>query len=173
MTQRTVDVDTTKNASASDKITPAEESRAEKKARRAEVYDRGMVGARLHVDLPAGKYGEWVPNDTVEIHRKRSLGFEIDNEYAKRRALHDKGDGASYVGDCVFMVCDKEDKEILDELRKERYDRIHVPKSGKQKEEKDFLQQAPGNTVPAAMGSVAKVRPQQISDALKAASNQS
>lgn len=170
MTQRTVEVDTTKSTST--QITPEEESREQKKARRAQVYDRGMAGARLQVELPDGVYGEWVPKDSVEVHRKQLLGFKVDTEYAKRRALHDVGDSASYVGDCVFMVCSREDKEILDEVRKERYDRIHVPKGGKQKEEKDFLNQAAGATVPTSMGSVAKVRPQEISAALAAASNQ-
>lgn len=172
MTQRTVEVDNTKGGSAGGQITP-EETRVQKKARLAEVYDRGVAGARLHVELPPDTYGEWVPNVGEEIHRKELLGFEIDSIYAPARALHNKGDGKSLVGDVVFMTCSMEQKEILDEVRRERYEKIHAPKGGKQKEEKDFISLAPSETKPQSTGNVARVRPQQITDALKAASNQS
>lgn len=169
MSQRLVDVTNVKADSASGKITPEEESRAEKKARRAKVYDRGVIGDRLYVELPEGLYGEWVKNDVVEIHRKEGLGFKIDTEYAKRRALHDKGDGASYVGDVVFMVCSKEDKEIIDEIRRERYEATHNPKSGKQKEERDFLGTAPEG--PAVGSKINKTGVKDITNALMAAAN--
>lgn len=170
MTQRTVDVTNVAGDSASDKITPAEESRAEKKARRAKVYDRGVIGDRLHVELPPHLYGEWVPNKLTEIHRKEGLGFQIDTEFAHKRALHDKGDGASYVGDVVFMTCSREDKEIIDEIRRERYDATHNPKSGRQKEERDFLNTAPEG--PAVASRVNKTTPKDITNALMAATKQ-
>lgn len=172
MSQNPVGASNIRGDSASDKVT-VEETRAQKKARYAEVYDRGVAGARLHVELPPDVYGEWVPDFGEEIHRKELLGFEIDRIYAPARALHNKGDGKSIVGDVVFMTCSREQKEILDEVRRERYDRIHSPKGGKQKEEKDFLALAPGDTVPVASSNAARVRPREITDALKAASNQS
>lgn len=173
MSQRTVDVDTSKGSSASEKISETEiqESRAQKKARRAQVFERGVLGDRLHVDLPPHLHGEWVPNNTVDVHRKEGLGFRIDTEYAKQRALHDKGDAASYVGDCVFMVCDKEDKEIIDEIRQDRYNKIHGAKGGKQKEERDFVNQADAITSPVAESKVNVANPSDISAALQAANN--
>jgi hypothetical protein len=113
------------------------ESRSEKKARLATILERGMVGDRLHVELPDDKYGEWVPNDKVEIYRMQSLGFEVDKEYAKRRALHNDGtDGISIVGDVIFMTCDRDTKDIMEEIKRENYDRVNSPKGAK--EEKDF-----------------------------------
>ena len=120
---------------------PLVESREQKKARFASVLDRGIVGDRLRVDLPDGLYGEWVPNDQMEVFRMETLGFKIDTEYARKRVLHSKGDAASYVGDCVYMTCPKENKEIIDEIRTEQYQRLNGPKS-KQKEERDYSKQA-------------------------------
>lgn len=166
MADRKVEVDTT--GSASENITPEERRRA-RKARLAGVYERGVVGDRLHVELPPSLHGEWVPNSNVDIQRKEALGFRIDTEYAPKRALHDKGDGASYVGDCVFMVCDREDKEIIDEIRRERYEATHNPKRGTQKEERDFVGQAGDINAPTAESKVREARKEDISAALSAA----
>ena len=172
MTERRIEGDNT-NKSASGILDAVEiETREQKKRRRAEVYDRGIVGSRLHVELPPELHGEWVPNVPEEIHRKENLGFQIDTEYARQRRLHDKGDSASYVGDVVFMTCSREDKDILDEIRQERYDRIHNPKGGKQLEEKQFLDKAPAETAPKSEGNTSKVRRQEIAASIVAASNQ-
>lgn len=114
-----------------------EETRAQKKARLAQVLDRGIVGDRLKVDLPPGVHGEWIFNDQTEIMRMEALGFQIDTEYAPKRALHSKGDGASYVGDVVFMTCPMEDKILIDEIKREQYMRLNR-KGPVQKEERDF-----------------------------------
>lgn len=147
------------------------ESRADRKARMAQVFDRGVVGDRLHVDLPEHLHGEWVPSDAVSVHRKESLGFRIDTEYAKNRKLHDKGDSASYVGDVVFMVCDRENKEILDEIRRDRYNAVHAPRGGKQKEERDFITQADKETAPTAESKAHQARKADITAAITAANN--
>lgn len=147
MTDRPIDIDTTNSVQPN---IQTEETRTDKKARLAKVYERGITGDRLHVDLPPDKYGQWVPDDVVSINRLRALGFEIDQKWAPHRALHDKGDGASYVGDTVFMVCDREVKEIIDEIRKDRYERLNNPRDGKQKEERDFIAQADPITVPTS-----------------------
>lgn len=146
MTDRPIDLDTTKSTEAHIKPT---ESREQRKARLATVYERGITGDRLHVDLPPDKYGQWVSNDVVSIHRLRALGFEIDTVYAPKRALHDKGDSASYVGDTLFMVCDMETKEIIDEIRRDRYERLN-PKKGKQREEKAYIEAAGEINVPTS-----------------------
>lgn len=167
-----VEASNSPNDSASDKITEAE-TREQKKARRAQIFARGVLGDRLHVDLPPELYGEWVFNDKTQVHTKEALGFRIDTEYARSRALHDKGDSASYVGDVVFMVCDREDKEIIDELRRERYAQVHNPRSGKQKEERDFISLNDPESKATADSKIHKVRPADITDAIKAASGQS
>lgn len=96
-------------------------SRTDKKARLANVLERGLTNDRLIVDLPPEVYGEWVPRDPSEIARMQSMGFEIDTKYASARALHGSGSGESVVGDVIFMTAPSEVKEIIDELRMEQY----------------------------------------------------
>ncbi len=155
MAERTVDINLDWTATASNKITNedrvntgndpisadmlpevAPETRAEKRARLIQIYERGVVGDRLHVDLPPDKVGQWVVNDTMAIHRMEGIGYQVDREFAPKRKLHDKGDGASYVGDVVYMVADRETREIIDEIKAERYERLNNPR--RQKEETDF-----------------------------------
>lgn len=171
MSERKVDVNATSSESASGKITKEEiESREQKKARRAEVLDRGMIGSRLQVKLPDDRYGEWVPKD--DVFRKQALGFEIEKNYKPDHRVHDQGDGATYVGDVVFMTCSKEDKEILDEIRQERYDRLHKPKGGKQIEEREYINSVDKDIPPDAASNVRQARKEDISAAITAAGNQ-
>lgn len=125
--------------------------RREKKARLASVLERGLVADRLQVDLPPDLYGEWVPNDPAEVLRMQTLGFEIDTKYAPARALHSKGSGGgSVIGDTIFMVTDRETKDILNEIREEEYSRAHgKPGTVKaQKEEKEFSTQTQQQGLP-------------------------
>ena len=168
MAERIIDANLV--AKAGDKVTP-EETRQQKKARRAQVFDRGVVQDRLHVPLPDDLHGEWVPNNPIDINRKENLGFQIDRVHALKRKLHDKGDGMSTVGDVVFMTCSREDKEILDEIRKDRYDKLHKPRNGKQAEERAFASNADPETIPMAESRVHDVRGGDITSAIKAASN--
>lgn len=133
------DVITVKGSQTQASEVKQEESRDQRKARLARVLDRGLSHDRLAVPLPDNLYGEWVSNDQVSIYEKEALGFQIDTEYAPKRALHSKGDGKSIVGDCVFMVCSKQDKVLIDEIRNEQYLRLNR-KSNEQKEERDFNQ---------------------------------
>lgn len=97
-------------------------SKEEKRARVARVLDRGFLLDRTSVDnLPPDLHGEWVPRDAIEIERKRALGFWIDDKYATARSIHSDGTGQSIVGDTVYMVCLKEDKDIIDEFRYTQY----------------------------------------------------
>lgn len=116
----------------------------ERKARIARVLERGVTADRLAVDLPDGLYGEWVPRDLTEIDRKKLLGFRLDDEYAKKRSLHSLGDGSAVVGDVVFMVTTRENKELIDLVKRERFERLHgsfKKKRGPQVEEKAFADQ--------------------------------
>lgn len=129
-------------------LTP--EERALRKARLAVQLDRGMIQDRLSVPLPADVHGEWVRNDALEIHRLETLGFKVDTEFAKARALHSDGSNAAVVGDVIFMITSRENKEIIDEIRHEQFLAQNAPR--KSKEEKDFeakMQAELGGAVPA------------------------
>lgn len=137
MAERTVDIDL---VSGSVQITSDEKALSEKNARRIklrEVYDRGVVGDRLHIELPNDVVGQWVPSDKLAIHRMESLGYSIDREHAKNSKLHDKGDDAAHVGDVVFMVASRETREMIDEIKAERYEALNNPQR-KQREESNF-----------------------------------
>lgn len=122
------------------------------KARLASILDRGMVGDRLNVELPTDTYGEWVPNDKVEIYRYQTLGFVVDKKFASARALHSDGtEGNSIVGDVIFMTCPKEVKELIDEIRVENYDKVNSPK--KSREEADFEKLAKTTVTPPTISS--------------------
>jgi hypothetical protein len=120
------------------------ETKEEKRARFTRILERGIVADRLLVELPNGLHGEWVPRDQTEIERKKLLGFWIDEKHAQNRSLHGDGTGAAIIGDTVFMVCDRETKELIDEVKRERYRQRHG-KPGedkrKQEEEKAYTKQ--------------------------------
>jgi hypothetical protein len=173
MSERKTEVNTVAGSSASGVVTV--EERAQRKARLAEVYARGVLGDALHVSLPPHLHGEWVPRHDASINRKLSLGYTIDTEFApkQKKSMHDQGDGGSHVVDVVFMTCSRETKEMLDEIKAEKFKAMHNPKAGKiQKEEKDFLSRADAETVPSATGNVVQAGVHNIADALKAAADQ-
>ena len=97
------------------------ESRANRKARLASILDRSVLGDRFNVKLPDDKHGEWIRNDPMEIHRMEALGFKVDTEYATNRALHGDGSDSAIVGDVIFMTCERETKDIIDEIRQEQF----------------------------------------------------
>ena len=169
--ERKVDVNASKAASASDQITEGEKRKA-LKARVAEVLDRGVIGDRLHVDVPAGMHGEWVHKD--DVTKKKALGFQVaPRDFAPDKALHDAGDNSLRVGDVVFMTCAMETKEVIDEVKKERFNAVHAPKKGgKQKEEADFEQQVDVITQPSANSTVKKAGLQDITSAIDAVNRQ-
>ncbi len=114
--------------------------RADKKARFVRVLERGFTIDRLQVDLPPDVYGEWVPLDQIE--RWRVLGFEIDTEYAPKRQLHGAGDGSGRIGDTVFMICSREDHDLMEEVKHEMFVMTHgspeEKRRLKQQEEQEF-----------------------------------
>lgn len=118
--------------------------RQNKKVKMMQILDRGIVGDRLKVDIPNNLHPEWVPNDPMEIHRMQTVGFRFPSEEEyKNRGLHNQGDGKVIVGDVVLMVCDREDKEIIDEIRAEQFEKMNGrPGEAKvQAEEKNFKSQ--------------------------------
>lgn len=130
--------------------------RQELKAKLTTILDRGVVQDRLWVDLPDDIHGEWVLNNPLEINRLKLLGFDVDTEYAPKRAIHGDGSNAGIVGDVIFMTCPKVVKEIIDEIRDEQARATYAPrKVGKAdlgREDRDFLnsvEQHPGSGVTA------------------------
>ncbi len=98
------------------------ERRAAKKAKLAQVLERGMVSDRLVVKDPdPEKHYEWCRDTEVDIDRYKGLGFEL--EMGKGSGLHGKGDGRKVVGDAILVSCSKENFEILEELKEERHKR--------------------------------------------------
>jgi hypothetical protein len=127
------------NSGKTETSTVTNEDRKTRKARLARVLERGIVADRLIVNLPTNLYGEWVSDDPVSIARMEAMGFQIDKEFAPSRSLHSTGEKMGKVGDVVFMTCAREDKELIDEIRQEQYDRKH--KRGKQREETESAAQ--------------------------------
>lgn len=117
--------------------------KGELRAKLAAILDRGIVEDRLKVELPEGMYGEWVRNDPLEIRRLQSLGFKIDDTYAKNRGIHSDGSDSAIVGDVIYMIVDKEVKDVIDDIRHEQIIKTHLKKKKGRakvnKEETDFL----------------------------------
>lgn len=148
--------------------------RAEKKARLVRILARGFTHDKLHVDLPEHLYGEWIPNDPISILEAESIGFAVDTTYAtkQRRGMHDHGDGRAVLGDCVYMVMLKEDKEIHDEIRREAFE-LANGKPGDikatQTEERGFAEQSRGSGLPIVQESRSRqARKAELEAALRA-----
>lgn len=112
----------------------------EKRARFAQVLERGIINTRLSVELPPDVHGEWVRNDPSSIARMQSLGFVVDDKYATANALHSDGTGKPIVGDVLFMTCSKEDYQIIQDIKRQRFMEMHMPKDA-QKEEAEYAAQ--------------------------------
>lgn len=152
MAERSVDINIS-DLSEAQLLEEMKKRRAEKKAKLVTILSRGVVNDRLHVPLPPDIVGEWVPNDKMEIYRMESMGYKIDTEYAKQRALHDNSGDKAVVGDVIFMVADKETRELIEEIRVENYNAANSPKAGKQREERDFELQAAQQGLPSQIKS--------------------
>lgn len=119
-------------------------SREELKALMIEILDRGLVQDRLYIPLRNGLHGEWVPNYSNDINEKKLLGFEIADSTrhvaSEVEQISTDGKGTEIIaGDVVYMVCSKERKEVLDEIRHERFIAMHGKKGDKkQQEEREF-----------------------------------
>lgn len=151
---------------------PTDETRSEKKARLARILDRGIINDRITIDLPSDLYGEWVRNDQLEIQRMQVLGFQVDHEYAPKSAIHNDGSGAAILGDVIFMTCDRETKEIIDEIRAEQY----YAMNRKGREEDEYQTSAdslrPAHIIPTVESQERAARKQDILDAVRATDEQ-
>lgn len=109
---------------------------------RVNLLERAAVSTALDLSfLPPNLSGQWVRNETLRINDLRALNYEVYKDN-KIRGLHDaNADGSIVVGDLILMTCTKENREIIDELRREEYNQRHG-KPGENKpqlEEKAFL----------------------------------
>ncbi len=154
MSERTPVLIEKKSTEEVDQIQERIKLKNEAKAKLVSVLSRGVLIDRQNVDLPPEVYGEWVPNDKTEIYRMEALGFKIDTEYACKRALHEGGEGGpSIIADTVFMTCPSYVKEVIEEIRVENYEAANSPRGGKQKEERDFDNEAATVGLPTQMKS--------------------
>lgn len=174
---------TTRLLTEADKLASLEAAkkiRADKKAKFARILERGVLVDRLAVALPPEFHGEWAPVDQVD--RWLAMGFENGAKYfpeTDKRALHGAADGFIHVGDVVFVVLPKEDKEIMEEVRDEMYVATHgspqEKKELRQKEEKDFESKirAEARELPVVEeGSAKAARREELHEAVHAATAQ-
>lgn len=145
------------------------QSKAEMKARLVQVLERGMVHDRMMVPLPADVHGEWVRNDPLEIARMQTLGFQIDHEFAPKRALHSDGTSSAVVADVIHMICPREVKEVIDEIRHEQFYRLNAPKEAKEDREliANTLRDTEGEIKPFADSVTHSVDRDAIAEALR------
>jgi len=140
-------------------------TREQLKARVLSVLDRGVVNDRLHVKLPAHLYGEWCRNDPLEVDRLRTLGFWLDEEFSTKRAIHADGSKANKVGDVIFMVTTKDNKEIIDEARREISARADRKVEREERELQNNIRNATQGDIPSFVES--SVRPVGVADVLQ------
>jgi len=130
-------------------VTPEEaqkraETRAEKKARYAQVLTRGILNEKLAAayrdSVPDGFVGKFVRNTEGDVIRYSNLGYGFT--YRKgAKGLNASPDGRVRVGDVVLMTVSKEDQEILREIRGERV-KHKAGKQGRQEYTRDAEQAA-------------------------------
>jgi hypothetical protein len=138
----------------------------------AAVLDRGVTHARLKVPLPDDLIGEWVPNDSQAIYEKKLLGFEIDDKYATKHALHSDGSGAPIIGDTIHMVAPKRLMEAVQRKRSLDYEARHGKGAGRKKEqieEKGYLAENKGGLGTVSESSAEEVNLSTITAANNAA----
>lgn len=105
------------------------ESRAEKKAKIAQLLDRGIVNDKLDVEKLLGdgyredRHYEWVRETDTDIDRARALGFNIVNRSdvdLDSEEVHDASDDRIRIGDVILMSCDRERHELIQEAKEEK-----------------------------------------------------
>ena len=116
-------------------------SKSDLRAKMVEILDRGVTSDRLHLDVDPDIHYEWIPNKTEDINTYKTYGFEVlSRKYVRGgNPLHEQGGDEIIVGDVIAMGCSKARKEVIDEIRLERFTAMHgKPGSNTQKEEGDF-----------------------------------
>lgn len=107
----------------------------------AEILSRSIVQDNLHVQTPAGVYGEWIPNNGNSINEAKMKGFEFheaSKEEQNNHGMH--GDATSHliISDTVFMTMPQWKKDVHVQLHNERIRKLHSNKTN-QAEEDSFL----------------------------------
>lgn len=95
----------------------------EKKARFAQILSRGYVNDRLAVanNLPDNRVGMWIRDRPEDIERHLALGGRVETrEDAKADGLHGTGDNRVRVGDVILASMDREDFDIIQQVREEQ-----------------------------------------------------
>lgn len=118
-----------------------EEEKLDFQKRAASILSRSMVQDALDVQLPADVHGEWIAKDPMSIAEAQMKGFVFDDKYSNT-SIHGDGSGRASYGDCYFMTMPKWKKEILDEEKQNRFERVHGRKGQSKKlaEENNYLQ---------------------------------
>ena len=144
------------------------ETKSAKKARLAEVLDRGFISYRLNLDyLDKSIHGEWARNDPNEIARLNALGFSpYKGEVDPNLGLKKEADGTYRVGDVILMCTDKETKELLDEIKADRIKKLHGTKP-QQAEEQGFNKEIDYGIKPIHDSRIEEVGADQILSAIK------
>lgn len=127
----------------------SEAERKEYEARITSVLSRGILTDKLKVELPNDMHGEWVYNDATAITNKKLIGFDIDETYAPKNALHTDASGKPIIGDTIFMTIPRWKFEIFEKARQKKYDEHHGVRAGKSAEERNFETEANRNETPA------------------------
>lgn len=101
----------------------AEEIRAQKKKKIAQVLARGVLNdkmERIGRDATPDGWGcKLVYDDDEEVLRHQNLGFVF--EYKKgAKGMMDTADGRIRIGDLLLMTINPEDRALLKEVRTER-----------------------------------------------------
>jgi len=101
----------------------AEDIRAGKKARIAQILVRGIINDKLQAiyddSVPEEYSGKFVRDTEEDVVRYENLGYGfVYRDGAK--GLHGVADNRIRVGDLVLMTIRKEDRELLEEVRLDR-----------------------------------------------------
>lgn len=121
-------------------------SRTERKARVAELLRRGLMNDRLVVaDADPSRHYVWVREREEDLIRFRELGYEL--EYEAGEGEHETPDDRRRVGDLVLMSTSMENRELIQEVKRElREKRLKIG-------EKEYLERARNSPVPVIQGS--------------------
>lgn len=123
----------------SKKNTPIDDDkRKEFRAKAAKILSRVVVADRLAVDLPSDVHGEWIRDEPTAIAEAQALGFELDSTYAIKNKLHTDASGKAKIGDTIFMTMPKWQKEEIDKIKQEQYNRHHGVRGSKPAEELNY-----------------------------------
>lgn len=147
------------------------EERAKLKSYFVTQLERGVIHDRLKVDLPPHLHGEWVRRDPIEVEAMKAYGFVVDDKYSVGRSTNSDGTKTGQVADVVFMVCPREVKDLIDEVKHERFVNAHAKKgSNTAKEERDYATQvrAHGDIIPMVDSKSREVTKDEVAATLAA-----